>query len=332
MTGYEATRRAVEFAGPDHLPVCRDSYSTDLEGDVAFVFLGSPCDWKFGEAGTDEWGCRWEKTDVDNIGQVTGHPLKEWNGLDSFSFPDRDDPVRYRLLDAILDRAKDRYVVLCNGSAMFERMTYMRGFAELLEDLHLERGRVEELADRILEFQLGVIENISRRFASRIHGFRVTDDWGSQSGPFISPALWDEVFGPRYRKLFRAVHGAGMHSWMHTCGKVNVLIRRLMDAGLDVINLEQPALLGIEEVGREFGGKICFESHCDIQVTLPVGNTDRIREEARSLLGCWSRSEGGFILGDCAAVANGISPAAKECMIEAFKEYDPWLKRKAGAA
>ena len=133
---------------------------------------------------------------------------------------------------------------------LFERMHALHGFEATLTDLYLERERIEALADRIVEVDLGIIENISRRFGDRIHGFSFTDDWGTQQAVFVRPALWDEFFKPRYKVLFDAIHAAGWHIWMHSCGKVNDYIEGLIEIGLDAINLQQPRALGIEEIGR----------------------------------------------------------------------------------
>ena len=138
-------------------------------------------------------------------------------------------------------------------------------------DLALERERIEELADRIVEFDLGIIEEVSRRFPGMIDALGFTDDWGTESALFIDPRLWREFFMPRYRRIFDACHDAGWHVWMHSCGRVNAIIPSLVEIGVNVLDLQQPRALGIEEIGAAFAGKVCFSSLCDIQKTLPRG-------------------------------------------------------------
>lgn len=56
---------------------------------------------------------------------------------------------------------------------------------------------------------------------------------------------------------------------MHSDGKINDLIEKFIDCGLDVLaDYCQPRLLGIEEIGRRYRG-LYFEVSCDIQATLP---------------------------------------------------------------
>ncbi|MBI4244042.1 MAG: hypothetical protein HY606_08135 [Planctomycetes bacterium] len=322
MTGYERTRRAIEFGSPDKIPVCGNALETDYDADVVFVF----CEmrgtrWWQKENGTDEWGCLWKKSEINNMGQVAEHPIKEWNDLQNIKFPDPNDSFRYYKLEEILKNTQDKYVVLCNGSVCFERMHFMRGFETLLEDIYINRKKVEELADRLIDFQIRTVENIAKRFKGKIHGFRLTDDWGTQEGLIISPVLWREIFKSRYKAIFDTVHKYQMHIWLHSCGKINDLIEDLIAISLDVINLEQPRLLSIEEIGKKFSGRICFESHADIQTTLVNGDVEKIREEVMLLLKYWRTPKGGFILGDCDPVGCGLSRENKMLMKKFFQEY-----------
>ena len=83
---------------------------------------------------------------------------------------------------------------------------------------------MEALAEKIVEVHLTLVRNISERFRARIHGFHMTDDWGTQQAAFISQDLWVDFFQPFYRRLFNAMHAAGYDVWVHSCGKINEII------------------------------------------------------------------------------------------------------------
>ncbi len=325
MSSYEVVRRAIEFSGPDRLPLRFDALGLSDVHSVGWNQIGTG-DHSLHET-TDEWGCLWVRSEVANMGQVKGHPLADWSALRTYRWPDPDDPAFYAGMERRFEGSEDKYVTTGIFMLLFERMHALHGFAETLADLLLERERIEYLADRIVEFDLGVIENIAQRFGSSIHGFGFTDDWGTQQAAFVSRRLWDDFFKPRYKRIFDAAHAAGWHVWMHSCGKVNALLESLIEIGLDVINLQQPRALGIEEIGAAFRGRICFESLCDIQHTLPFGDTEAIREEARLLLAQWAAPEGGFILSDYGdGRAIGVELEKKQIMLEAFLEADPYRR------
>jgi len=192
-------------------------------------------------------------------------------------------------------------------------------------DLMDDAPEIHEIADRILDYDIAVVRNMHRLCGGRIQGFGFTEDWGTQTDLHISPDLWRRFFYPRYRKLFGVIHECGWHVWMHSCGKINKAIPGLIEAGLDVINMQQPRTNGIEEIGRQFAGRICFETLCDIQKTLPLGDRRRITAEAEALMRRWGTPDGGVILGDYGDhAAIGAAEETKAFMLAEFRRLDPW--------
>ena len=323
MSSYEVVRRAVEFDRPDRLPVRFTSLG------LSDVHAGGWNQTRTGDHSyretLDEWGCTWVRSEAKNMGQVKGHPLLDWAALDSFRWPNADDPAFYTGMDARFEGSDGTYVVTSIFMLLFERMHSLHGFENTLTDIVLEPERSRMLADRIVEFDLGIMANIHRRFPGRIHGFTFTDDWGTELATFINPRQWDDFFRPRYKRIFDAAHSYGWHVWMHSCGKVNAIVDSLISIGLNVINLQQPRALGIEEMGRRFAGRICFESLCDIQATLPWQGEAEIRDEARLLLEHWGTPQGGFILSDYGdGQAIGVPLEKKQIMLDAFRAADRW--------
>jgi len=225
--------------------------------------------------------------------------LDNWDKLSGYKFPDPDDPVFW---EGTEERSKllnrDMYIKTGLFMVFFERLQSLRGFENLMLDFYLEREKLESLADRIVEFDLGIFRNMTRRFPGLIDGILLSDDWGTEQAAFISVELFDEFFKPRYKKIFDACHEAGWHVWLHSCGKITSLIPSLIDAGVDVFNLLQPRVLGIEDFGKLFAGKICFSTCADIQHTLPFKSVNEIKDEVRLLLECWATPQGGYVATD----------------------------------
>ena len=323
MNSKEIVRRAIEFRKP-----CRMPTEMDLMGINDFHSVG----WN--QIGTgdrekketyDEWGCLWMRSDVSNMGQVKGHPLEDWSALNRYNWPDPDNAAFFEGMEKQFAGSEGKYISTGIFMLLFERMHTLRGFENTLADLILERERMEMLADRIVDFDLAIINNISSRFPGQIDGFSFSDDWGTEMSTFISPGLWAEFFKPRYKKIFDACHKAGWHVIMHSCGKINEIIPGLIEIGVNVLNLQQPRALGIEEIGDRFRGKVCFSSLCDIQHTLPYKSEKEIREEAELLLRHWGTKDGGFILSDYGdGEAIGVADEKKAAMLRAFQDLDPW--------
>lgn len=323
QTSYERVKRALYFQKPDRLPARFSAFGHDDFHGVGWkqIATGDPRQ----PTSVDEWGCTWSRTEVKNMGLVTKHPLEDWDSLEDFKWLDPDDEALYADMDWQFEGSEGKYVYTSIFGLLFERMHHLHGFENTLMDLYLEREKLEYLADRIVDTQVRIIQNISRRFPGKIHGFEFTEDWGTETAAFISCELFEDFFVPRYKRIFGACKEAGWDIWMHSCGKINALIPQLIECGVNALNMFQPVTNGIEEIGREFAGKVCFYTCCDIQKTLVTGSMEQIRQEAKMLIDHWGTENGGFILVDYGNHEEiGSTPEKSRVMYDAFMRYDRW--------
>lgn len=325
QTSYEVVKNALYFNGPDRLPMDFPEYGdSDFRG-VGWNQIGTGGS---GQGSTlDEWGCTWSRTEVENMGTVTGSPIDEWSKLDSYRWPDANNPAFYEGMERRFEGCDGKYIFTYIFGLLFERLHYLHGFENTLADLYLEPEKIELVLDRITEFDITLIENISGRFPGQIHGLNFSEDWGTERGTLISVPLFEEVFLPRYKKIFGACRKAGWDVWMHSCGKINDFIPMLIEAGVTSLNMFQPNVNGIEEIGQKFAGKVCFHTCCDIQTTLVTGTDEEIAAEAEKLMKLWGTPQGGFVACDYGNVAAiGSNLHRKRVMYEAFKKNDPYCK------
>ena len=329
MTRKEIVERAITFNNPPRLPMKFDVVGVN---DCYDVWTRDPIGWTWDFEGesSDEWGCVWRRSDVQNTGQVVGHPLEDLDALAEYRWPDPDDPERYRDFEGQLAGAEDRFVMFCFGQGIFERLHMLRGMSRAMLDFLRRPRETHELLDRILEHHLRVFRKcveIAERYRVatgsnvRIDAAAMADDWGLQDRAFLGNKLFREFFKPRYRRWFDEIKAAGAHTWMHSCGRINEILEELIDCGLEVINPQQPNVVGLDEFGARFRGRICFESIVDTQSTLPRGSYDEIRAQAHALLERWGAPAGGFIASDYNdAEAIGVTLDRRLVMFEAFAE------------
>ena len=110
----------------------------------------------------------------------------------------------------------------------------------------------------------------------------------------LSPGQWRELFLDFYRQLFDVAHENDMFVYFHCCGAVGPIISDLIDAGVNIINFDQPRLHGIKELSDKYAGKVTFSCPVDIQATLPKGDKKLIKAAANELVKYLHR-DGGFI-------------------------------------
>jgi hypothetical protein len=315
MTSYEIVRRAIEFAGPERIPrSLPEPWGTDFHG----VGVGRAPDFSPAQPGQDEWGSVWETVDA-SMGQVKSHPLADWSALEDYRFPDLLDDRRWEAARQKIAASDGKYILASQPSPFFERMHHLRGLERLLGDLRVERERCEELADRLLDLLIGCVHKWADAGA---HGVITTDDWGVQDRLLISPALWRDFFKPRYARYIGAARERGLHFFLHSCGYIVDILGDLIECGLSVIHMDQQENMGMERLGREFGGRLCFWCPVDIQQTMIRGSVEDVARYARRLVWTLGNFNGGFIAswyGSPDAVAH--TPEKIEAMSRAFVEY-----------
>ncbi|MCL2814288.1 MAG: hypothetical protein FWD23_06785 [Oscillospiraceae bacterium] len=310
----ETVLKAVAGQGPERIPLL---YAYSLEkSDIINIpvvrhFTGP-------EKNMSEWGFKWANL---NDGLLMGQPecpvIKDWGELSKFKMPDARDSGRFAHVPEIMDRyGSDRYYKANFTLSGFAVISMLRGFSNICEDFYLEGENLLALTDMVFEFEREIIRQAAK------YGFcaiGLADDWGSQSSLFISPALWREIFKPRYKESIELAHSLGLQVYLHSCGYIFDIIEDLTEIGLDIINPGQPDINGIEAMGNQFGGRICFACPPSYQSTAISGKETGIREQIRLYRKHLHKSGGliGIIPEDSAAL--GITPENFRAMEEAFQ-------------
>ncbi len=290
MTSKEIVRRAIERQSPPRLPIhyCnRDFEHSDTHGVTYAPAQG----FAPREEGDTEWGFAWDALDK-TMGQPRTHPLQDWNAAADYQPPDAYAPGRLDHVAEEIASKADRFTAFGLGITGFNQATFLRGYETFLTDLYTDRVCAGKVLDLVFNFENSLIEQaVQYPFDAVTFG----DDWGTQNGLMVSLELWREVFRPRYADQFARVKGAGKKVWFHTCGDVRAIIGDLIDIGVDVIELLQPDLLGVEFLAREFGGKVCFCCSIDHQRRAISGTRGEINAYARFLNDTLGAFDGGFI-------------------------------------
>lgn len=96
----------------------------------------------------------------------------------------------------------------------------------------------------------------------------------------------------------------------------------LIEANLNVIQMDQQENMGIENLSRRFGGRICFWCPVDIQNTMVNGSIEDVKNYAKKLIDYFGKFNGGFIAKWYPSpMAVGHSEEKIKAMAETFIEY-----------
>jgi uroporphyrinogen decarboxylase len=178
-----------------------------------------------------------------------------------------------------------------------------------------DKDFVSTLLDRILQFNLTIIENACSR---DIDIFRFGDDWGCQRGLLMGPALWREFIKPRFKQMCQSVKSKGKFVMLHCCGKVDEIFPDLIECGLDIFNPFQPEVMDVFEMKARYGGKMSFYGGISIQQTLPFGTPAHVRDEVKKLIDIVGKN-GGYIASPSHDIPADAKPENIAAMIEVLQ-------------
>ena len=307
---------------PDRIPIMiynRDWKRSDMIPiEVIHHFNGPDKD-------TSEFGFQWEMPD-ETMGQPKEALIHDWSELDALPFPDPSDPERFARVRPVMEKYGEKYYVASLSLTGFTIMTFLRGFEDTLIDLSLEPEAVNQLADKVFGFEEEVIRQAK---AYGFHAVAFFDDWGTQNSLIISPEKWREFFKPRYRRQFALCHELGMDVYFHCCGYILDIIDDLIDIGVDILNLSQPNIFDIPELGRRFGGRVCFLCPVSYQTTSLTGTRAEIFADAKLLMDHLTCNGGGLIGYAEEYHSIGMSEENYQSCIDAFLTQMPDAGRRS---
>jgi uroporphyrinogen decarboxylase len=239
----------------------------------------------------DAFGATWELKPGEDIGTVIDHPLKDAS-LTGYRMPDPTAIMELDGIPAFVAKNRDRFIIGAIGFSLYERAWILRGIEPVLMDFVECPTFVEELFDRIVEFNLV----ITRRLCQfPIDAFHFGDDWGQQHGLIMGSATWRRLFKPRLRRLYGAVRAAGLPVSIHSCGDITEILPDLIEMGVNMITPLQAEAMDVAYLKREYGRDLAFWGGVSTQTTMPYGTPDEVRAEIRERIRIMGK-DGGYIL------------------------------------
>ena len=325
MKSCEIVRRAVRFENPPRIPYNFDSNRTPDNGeyygeDMLWVSLKAKEKTKTPDGEIDEWGCLWQTMEgSDSFGEPKTFPLEGKEDLSSFHMPNFLEEWRYEdIKKTIAENNNEKYVLGLLPCGLFQHMLHLFGFMDFMMNTGANPQLLEDLCDILLD---SIIQVTKKMAALGVHGVITLDDSALQDRPMISMDAFRTIFKPRFQKFYDACHALGIDTFIHSCGYTLDIIEELIDAGVDVVNLDQQDNMDIRELSRRYRGRVCFYCPLDIQTTLQL-NEEQLKERVHQMTDLFANEHGGFIAKTYPQpTAIGITNEYMQIVCSEFKKY-----------
>ena len=110
----------------------------------------------------------------------------------------------------------------------------------------------------------------------------LADDYAGQDGPYVRPELWRRMILPPLARVIAVYREADLPVFFHTCGRAEAFVADLLDAGVNVLNL-QSEVCNLAALKARFGRGIAFFGGVPSQ-TMLLGTPEEVRQAARSAI------------------------------------------------
>lgn len=251
---------------------------------------------------TDPWGCVWETTDDGIVGAVTKHPLTSWDNFSSFNAPDPEKtdgrfPVDWNQRKQEWKKAKEQNKIAGGGlhhGHTFLRVCDIHGYENVIMDMADDNPNLQKLLDMICQFNMAVMQHA---VDGDVDAVNIAEDLGMQVGPMLSPNHFRKFIKPLYQKYIKKARScpSDVVVHMHSDGDIRDLVDDILDAGVEIINL-QDFVNGIDWIAENLAGKYCIDLDIDRQNVTRFGTPEEIDNHIRNAVEKLGSKEGGLMM------------------------------------
>jgi uroporphyrinogen decarboxylase len=224
-----------------------------------------------------------------------------------------------------LRKSTDKALLVVCGCNLFEWGTFLRRMDNFLMDLMCDQYNVERLMDELMKRHLATLENVCKSVGDIVDIIRFGDDLGMTQGPFMSPEIYRQLFKPRHKILCDYVKThSKMHTFIHSCGAISLLMPDLIEAGIEIFNPVQTNCFGMDPpfLKREFGDDCTlWGGGIETVGMLNEGSPERIHDQVLERLEIFSKG-GGYVFNTVHNILPDVPPQNVVAMFNAVREFN----------
>jgi uroporphyrinogen decarboxylase len=257
--------------------------------------------------------------DVNNASEIKELPPHPW--IPEYS---KDQLEILRKNARYLYEKTDYAIFGMSGAGIFEVTMYLLGFETFFRCLKRNKSVIEKVVELLLEHNKVELRKYLDSVGEYIQVVGIGgEDLGGETGPFINPKEWRELFRPAIEELVKEIKSkTKCYVMIHSCGSIKPFIPDFIEMGIDVLNPVQISAKGMDpyELKKEFGDNITFwGGGCDTQHILPFASPREVKEHVKKLVNIFKEG-GGFIFNQVHNIQPGTPPENIIAMFEAVNE------------
>ena len=271
---------------------------------------------------TDDFGCVWKTTEDGITGTITKFPLKNLADIADYSAPEADfctgiGKIDWNLEKENVTRDKQSGTLIARGlrhGHTFLQLCDLCSYENAILAMYDENENLYSIIDMVEQFNCKLIKNY---MSLSPDVFKLPEDLGMQSGPMLSPDMFEKFILPSYKKMTSLIKDKAIIH-IHSDGDIRTLAHFLLDCDCQILNLQDNTNT-IEWIEKNLKGRCCIELDIDRQFLTRNGTPKEIDSMIKYYVERLSSKRGGlmFVYG----LYGGIPYENIKALMDALENY-----------
>jgi uroporphyrinogen decarboxylase len=225
-----------------------------------------------------------------------------------------DDTLK--ILEKIRELTGDEFLLMIHG----DRTWGLPEGDEMMEFISKIAEKPQQLKDEAQEMIDGALE---KAVIFKEHGvldcFALCSDYCLNTGPFLSPEMFDEFVLPYLKQLVAGYRELGFYVIKHSDGNIMPILDRIVSANPHAIHsLDPQGGVDLAEVKRRVGDKVCLIGNVNCGL-MDTGTDEEVIESARYALK-HGMPGGGYIFSTSNCVYTGMPLRRYELILDVWRK------------
>lgn len=267
----------------------------------------------------DEWGVTRSVGHEAYAMPLDEHsPIRNWADLESWQPPDPYAPGRFETMKRRIERFKGQRAIFVQLRDVWSNPRDLFGYVQLFILCKEQPDLVAALVERCVNQSIGLLEQAAELGADVVMS---GDDIADNRSTMISPAMWESIFLPHFRRWVTAIHDHGLKYWKHSDGNIMAVLPGLVDAGIDGIDPIDPlAKMDLATIKEQYGRRVAIKGNVDCAYLLVDGLVEDVVAATKNCIRI-AGPGGGYACSTSNSVHSGVKPELYLAMLDAIREF-----------
>ena len=269
---------------------------------------------------TDEWGTTYQKDEAAwPIDAPVDFPLKNRDDWKKYIMPDPNIEGRTDQIKTAVKLGKEsRISVGGTVRGPFTGTWLLFGYDVFCVLLYDDPELIKEVMHSVANFSIIGASRLINEGADVIF---IADDFGTSSGPMISPLHFNEFVLPELRRIIIEITKKKIPVILHSDGNLNSLLKSIVNTKVSGYHpVQRTAGMEIGKIKKQYGKKICLVGNICNSTTLVSGSVEEVKAEVKECIEDASKG-GGHILSSDHSLHDDIPIKNIFAVIESCKQY-----------